>query len=380
MEQEQQGQTPTAHESQIATELPNTVPSSPDAEPQGFATSSESKVRMENADFNPSVFLKDYDTLAKLPAGNEVKTKRSSSRSPPDMPRQNFALLEPRFETGWEQVNSVFGDLTELTAQRSRLYVEDSLDGQSRSKIKIFSSEDKKEEEEERTIRYATSIHPDLKRKVIQEMRVQSYKSKGPCMIFREREYGAGHANTRCEIIMFAWGGECLIRQECVVCRDLVDLYQGYRLECHDVICQPCLFKLLENAISTETLYPPSCAGQEITLEWFFMNRLDSTDAGRDLLSRYRDKRVEYLTVDRTYCAVPSCSTFIKKEPIALSKFAQCTACLSFTCTKCKNLNGSAECCVKTAFDIETEKQGWKKCYRCSTWIEKIVGTCDHMM
>lgn len=380
MEQEQQGQTPAAHESQVAAELPDTVPSSLDAEPQGFSTSSESKVRMENADFNPSVFLKDYDTLAKLPGRNEVETQRSSSLSPPGAPKPNFARLEPRFQTGWEQASSVIEDLTELIVQRSRLLEEDSLDGSSPYKTIIFPSEDKKEEEEERTIRYAASIHSDLKRKVVQEMRVQSYKSKGPCMIVREREHGDGHANTRCEIIVFAWGGECLIRQECVVCRDLIDLYQGYRLECDDVICRPCLFKLLENAISTETLYPPSCGGQEITLEWFFMNRLDSTDAGRDLLSRYRDKRGEYLTGDRTYCAMPSCSTFIKKEPIALSKFVQCEACLSFTCTKCKNLNGSTECCVKTAFDIEAEERGWKQCYQCSTWIEKIVGTCDHMM
>ena len=380
MEQEQKGQTPAAHESQVATELQDTVPSSPDAEPQGFSTSVKSKVRMENAGFNPSVFLKDYDPLAKMPAGNEVKTKRTSSSSLPGTPKQNFALLEPSIQTGWEQVNSIIGDLTELMAQRSRLLEEDSLDRPSRSKTIIFPSEDKKEEEEERIIRYAASIHSDLKRKVIQEMRVQSCKSKGPCMIVREREHGDGHANTRCEIIMFAWGGECLIRQECVVCRDLINLYQGYRLECDDVICRPCLFKLLENAISTETLYPPSCGRQEITLEWFFMNRVDSTDAGRDLLSRYRDKRGEYLTIDRTYCAMPSCSTFIKKEPIELSKFVQCEACFSFTCTKCKNLSGSAECCVKTAFDIETEKRGWKKCYQCSTWIEKIVGTCDHMM
>lgn len=243
-----------------------------------------------------------------------------------------------------------------------------------------FPSENSKKEEEDRTIRYAASVNPDFLSRVVQEIRANSHLYEKPCMIVREREHGDGHAHAKCEIILFAWGGECLVRQACVICMELIDLYQGYRLKCKDFICHPCLFKLFEYAITFESLYPPRCGGEEITLDWLFMNRFDGTFEGRDLMFRYREKSEEFLAADRTYCAIPSCSAFIKQNLIMPLKFAQCGVCGSFTCTICKNAMGSEECCVESVFEAEAKKSGWKKCFKCKTWIEKVEGTCDQMV
>lgn len=401
MEEEQQDQTLVVHEPQAtpsfaqeleAAMLPNTAPSSPVAEAQEPLIMSESREHRGKANMEPSMIPEnlidfpawdgakntssttpDFSAVDKL-----IKDFKSATFGAPVVQQPSTSLPSTRLDREQSNVIDEIIDLIDL--DRSRPNSTASLGELSPPKSGLLPSWEKKQQEEERTIRYAASIHPDLERRAIQEITANSSRYKEACMIVLEREHGDGHGHTKCEVIMFARGGECLIRQDCVVCRDLVDLYQGYRLQCEDVICQPCLFKLFENAISTEALHPPNCGGQEITLEWFFMNRLDNTDAGRDLMIRYRDKREEYLTVNRTYCAKPACSTFIKPKTIMLSKYLQCEVCLLFTCTKCKNLSDSPECCVMTAFDAEAKQHGWKKCFRCSTWIEKVDGTCDHMM
>ena len=235
-----------------------------------------------------------------------------------------------------------------------------------------------KDTEEAKVVSFAATINEDIHRKVMQKLKMYADRYEEPCMTLQYRT--EGHAETRCTEIKCAWGQTVKIMQECVVCRDFIDYQHWFCLPCRDIICQPCIYTLFERAAAKESDHPPQCGGIKINMDWFLKNDLDKTDIGKNLLACFREKIEEYSTIDRTYCAVPTCSAFIKPDPIFPDKFALCTSCQSRTCIKCKHLKDSPECCVSTDFHETAKSMKWRKCQHCNTWIERDDGGCNRMM
>ncbi|KAG5986860.1 hypothetical protein E4U52_008182, partial [Claviceps spartinae] len=79
-----------------------------------------------------------------------------------------------------------------------------------------------------------------------------------------------------------------------------------------------------------EFLFPPRCCGVPISLD------LIRSFLSAKLLGTYLAKKLEYETIDKTYCHVSTCSTFV--PPVFLRDgVATCIKCQSKTCAMCKD-------------------------------------------
>ncbi|KZL65447.1 IBR finger domain-containing protein [Colletotrichum tofieldiae] len=95
-------------------------------------------------------------------------------------------------------------------------------------------------------------------------------------------------------------------------CRDLHDtrdLYENHG--CRDMYCSDCLRNLFESSINDEALFPSRCCGHTVPIEDILENLFSE-----EFVETFRAKLVEYLTTDRTYCHIPTCSAFIPPTTI----------------------------------------------------------------
>lgn len=123
--------------------------------------------------------------------------------------------------------------------------------------------------------------------------------------------------------------------------------------------------------------FPPRCCGWDIELGpvriW-----LDE-----DIIYDFLKKKVEYETLNKTYCSGRTCSEFILPENI-VDDVGTCPYCLATTCTLCKQVahpEAPENCPKDTAVEQVLEladTHGWQRCYSCSTMVEHIEG-CGHM-
>lgn len=129
-------------------------------------------------------------------------------------------------------------------------------------------------------------------------------------------------------------------------------------------------------AIQDESLWPPHCCIQDIPLKV-----IKSTLSRKDHQA-FSDKAKEYATpaADRVYCPLPSCSAWI--PPIAVGKI-ECLQCKSVVCRTCRGAAHPAQEDCPEDFELqatleEGERQGWRRCFRCRTMVERTMG-CNHM-
>lgn len=163
-------------------------------------------------------------------------------------------------------------------------------------------------------------------------------------------------------------------RYECVACGQHHRAFETFRTSCGHDYCQACLSELFNLSTMDETLFPPRCCRQPISLT---AARLYLSS---DLVRRFQQKAIEFQSSDRTYCSQPTCSMFITAADIDGER-ATCTACLQQTCTICKGNSHDGDCPQDTATQqvlAAAAAEGWQRCYNCRRLVELDIG-CNHM-
>ncbi|KAG6232500.1 hypothetical protein E4U26_004979 [Claviceps purpurea] len=118
--------------------------------------------------------------------------------------------------------------------------------------------------------------------------------------------------------------------RQCVACTSDVALLDAVRCACSHYYCRGCMVELFSATINDESLFPPRCCRVPISLD------LIRSFLSAKLLGTYLAKKLEYETIDKTYCHVSTCSTFV--PPVFLRDgVATCIKCQSKTCTMCKD-------------------------------------------
>ncbi|KAG6063566.1 hypothetical protein E4U32_001082 [Claviceps aff. humidiphila group G2b] len=163
--------------------------------------------------------------------------------------------------------------------------------------------------------------------------------------------------------------------RNCVACTSEVASTDSVRCPCSHDYCRDCIASLFSAVINDESLFPPRCCKEPIPLN------LSKPFLSATLLGTYEAKKLEHETLDKTYCHVRACSTFV---PPAFVKddVATCVKCQSKTCTMCKGqMHTQRDCPADTAtaevLQIATES-GWQRCYSCRTLVDLDTG-CNHI-
>lgn len=162
----------------------------------------------------------------------------------------------------------------------------------------------------------------------------------------------------------------------CTVCTSEIALSQLIGLRCGSLYCKDCLTKVFENAMKDETAYPPSCCGgEEIPI------KLATKHLPKSLITRFKARKLELTTRNKTYCYQPICSAFIAPHSIHNGQ-AICQTCRSVTCNKCRKRFHFGPC-VQTedeaAFFELIRSTRWKRCPACRRMVEKNDG-CNHIV
>lgn len=164
------------------------------------------------------------------------------------------------------------------------------------------------------------------------------------------------------------------IQKQCVACREDRPKYDTLEAPCTHCYCRSCISNLFEGAMRDESLFPPRCCREAITL--------DSVKAVLDesLVSRFASKAVELGTPNRTYCPRPTCLTFIPPEAIS-EEVATCATCGDKACTICKKSAHDGDCpedeSLQSLLTIAAAN-GWQRCYNCGRMVELTLG-CNHI-
>ncbi|KAH6664454.1 IBR domain-containing protein [Halenospora varia] len=162
--------------------------------------------------------------------------------------------------------------------------------------------------------------------------------------------------------------------RRCTACQELIRFCDMARVPCNHEYCRDCLQELFRASMTDDSLFPPRCCRQPITIGAV---RIFLT-AG--LITQYEQKKVEFDTPDRTYCSNALCSAFIRPEGI-MNEQATCPDCSTVTCTLCKATSHGGDCPADTALQqvLQTADQnGWQRCYSCRRLVELDVG-CNHI-
>lgn len=162
--------------------------------------------------------------------------------------------------------------------------------------------------------------------------------------------------------------------RRCAACISDFPFYETARCPCSHDYCRDCITELFSAAINDESLYPPRCCKKPIPLG---LNRIFLP---AELLGLYKAKELEYSTPNRTYCHVPSCSTFVPPAFVH-GDVATCVKCESTTCTICKGKTHTGDCPADmSTLDILriAAKNGWQRCYSCRRVVDLTMG-CNHI-
>ena len=155
--------------------------------------------------------------------------------------------------------------------------------------------------------------------------------------------------------------------------------------------CKRCLRELFSNAVVDETLFPPRCCRQRISLDEA------RPFLGRELSEMFEEKALEWETMydaqstlrfaacakhyrDRVYCPRPTCSTFIPpNRGSGYSAIVVCPICAEPVCSACKRVSHAGPCDNDRDTEIlnTIRAAGFQRC-ECGHVIELTVG-CYHM-
>ena len=161
----------------------------------------------------------------------------------------------------------------------------------------------------------------------------------------------------------------------CEACQDDKPYFDVIETPCNHGYCRDCLHELFDASLTDESLFPPHCCRQNITIEsvGIFLTR--------DLTHRFEQRKVELSTPNRTYCSMVTCSTFIRPSSISVD-MGVCADCGTETCVVCKGAAHAGDCphdiALQQLYDVADENN-WQRCYSCRRLVELDIG-CNHMM
>ena len=159
----------------------------------------------------------------------------------------------------------------------------------------------------------------------------------------------------------------------CVACTDVLAWKELAEAPCGHTYCRECVSGLFRNAMTDESLFPPRCCRQALSVEKM------TPILGEDLAIRFSAKAVEFSTPVRTYCHDARCSAFIPPNSIK-GEVARCPECRKRTCTMCKAARHQGDCPQDAALQQVLEVaqgEGWRRCI-CGRMVIH-GGACDHM-
>ncbi|KAG5942224.1 hypothetical protein E4U60_007459 [Claviceps pazoutovae] len=144
---------------------------------------------------------------------------------------------------------------------------------------------------------------------------------------------------------------------------------------CSHDYCRDCMAKLFNAAIGDESLFPPRCCKMAIPID------LVQSCLSAELLATYEAKKLEYMTLNGTYCHVPTYSTLVPLASVQ-DDVATCIKCQKKTCTICNGESHPLDCPDDTlttqVLQIAAEN-GWQRCYSCRRVITITEG-CNHII
>lgn len=166
-------------------------------------------------------------------------------------------------------------------------------------------------------------------------------------------------------------------QQDCVACLNDFLAHEMVTLPCEHKYCTDCLKRLFINATKDESIYPPRCCRQPISLE------IVSPSMSREELQAFQEASIEFTTGNRVYCSNKSCGKFVPPAQFdRMSDRAECGHCGRSTCIHCKEAPHAGECPddpgMKGTLELARER-GWQQCTGCSSIVELTVG-CYHMV
>ncbi|KAI1745308.1 hypothetical protein F4680DRAFT_98806 [Xylaria scruposa] len=160
----------------------------------------------------------------------------------------------------------------------------------------------------------------------------------------------------------------------CTACGNMIPFENLVRAPCQHDYCRGCLETLFQTAMLDESLFPPRCCRQVISVD---VNRLFLSE---DLVRQFENKYVEFSTTNRIYCHQPTCSTFIPPSTIK-DGVALCPNCNIRTCITCKGATHEGDCPADEALQQVLEiarQERWQRCFQCSAMVELNTG-CFHI-
>ncbi|KAF2160155.1 hypothetical protein M409DRAFT_29450 [Zasmidium cellare ATCC 36951] len=163
-------------------------------------------------------------------------------------------------------------------------------------------------------------------------------------------------------------------RFECSVCDERNVSDYDYSAPCGHHYCGDCLSDLFATSMRDERFYPPRCCNQHILFEsaGIFLRKEVETE--------FADKKEELDDSRRTYCHVPTCSTYVPQSH-KQADVARCPSCQQETCILCHGATHEGDCPPDEAAQsvIDTASQeGWQRCYSCQRMVELTIG-CNHI-
>jgi IBR domain, a half RING-finger domain len=163
-------------------------------------------------------------------------------------------------------------------------------------------------------------------------------------------------------------------KRRCTACQDFVEYLKVARSPCGHEYCEDCLRNLFESSMTDESLFPPRCCTQPISVAAV---RIFLT---AELVRQFEQKKIEFGTTNRTYCSSSRCSAFLSINNIKGDR-GTCPDCGIVTCTMCKAAAHDGDCPADTDLQMvlaTAAENGWQRCYSCRRLVELDTG-CNHM-
>lgn len=160
----------------------------------------------------------------------------------------------------------------------------------------------------------------------------------------------------------------------CIICEDNFDADHCTQVPCQHYYCDGCLNDLFRVAMTNEQAYPPRCCKTTVPFEDV------SHVLSNELADEFGAKKEELDDTKRTYCYVPTCSTYIGEEHKE-ENVATCPVCSAKTCILCKQAQHDGDCANDNEMAATmrlAESEGWQKCPQCERMVELHTG-CNHM-
>lgn len=166
----------------------------------------------------------------------------------------------------------------------------------------------------------------------------------------------------------------CVPRFQCSVCGDRSLPDRDCPAPCGHHYCSDCLSDLFSTSMRDERFYPPRCCNQHIPFEYA------AVFLRTEVETEFSSKKEELDDSRRTYCHVPTCSTYVPQSH-KQADVARCPTCQQETCILCHGAKHDGDCAADEAAQSVMDtasKEGWQRCYSCQRMVELTIG-CNHI-